>query len=218
MNDTRELAGEVAIVTGGSKGIGRAVAELALRRGASVVIVGRDQSALDEAAASLSAHGRVMTIAGDVSVADTARRAVAAAVEQLGSLDILANVAGAFPTALLEDTTDAQYAESIATNLTGTFMMCRAALPVMRQREHGAIVNISSTAARFPTPGLSVYSAAKAGIEALTRAVAAVTRARPLGRMAEPSELAEAGLFLASGRAAAITGQVLHANSGGYMA
>ena len=117
----------------------------------------------------------------------------------------------------------------------------------------GAIVNMSSTAARFPTPGLAAYSAAKAGIEAFTRALAAeaapavrvnavsagptltdavrelietdttgavkaVTTGLPMGRLAETREIAEAVLFLASRRASIITGQVLHANSGGLMA
>ena len=249
-----EFTGKVAIVSGASKGIGLAVATLLARRGAALVLVGRDRAALDSAADALTATGaNVVTVAGDAALADTAERAVGGALERLGGLDILANIAGAFPTALLEDTTDALYAETIAANLTSTFAMCRAALPVMRTRGSGAIVNMSSTAARLATPGLAVYGAAKAGIEAFTRAIAlegaphvrvnavsagptltetvralvasdttgaveTVTRALPLGRMAEVDEIAEAVLFLASGRAAAITGQVLHANSGGLMA
>ncbi len=178
---------------------------------------------------------------------------VALALERAGRIDILANVAGAFPTALLADTTDAHFAETISSNLTGTFNFCRAVLPGMIELGSGAIVNISSTAARFPTPGLSVYSASKAGVEAFTRAiaieaapkvrvnavsvgptlteaveavmatdtsgaVAAVTRAIPLQRLAAVDEIAEAILFLASDRASFITGQVLHANGGGIMA
>jgi NAD(P)-dependent dehydrogenase (short-subunit alcohol dehydrogenase family) len=254
VNDGQEFAGKAMIVSGASKGIGRAVAELAARRGASLVIVGRGQAALDEAAEALSAHGgKVVSVAGDVSKAETAARAVQAALDAFGRLDVLANIAGAFPTALLEDTTDEMYHQTIAANLTGTFMMCRAALPAMRAGGGGSIVNMSSTAARFATPGLAAYGASKAGVEALTRAIAlegaplvrvnaisagptltetvralvesdttgaveTVTRALPLGRMAEPREIAEAVLFLASDRASIITGQVLHANSGGLMA
>jgi NAD(P)-dependent dehydrogenase (short-subunit alcohol dehydrogenase family) len=250
----REFAGRVVIVTGASKGIGFAVAAMLARRGADLVIVGRDAAALDVAWARLAEHGgRVVCVAGDVAHASTANRAATAAVDQLGRLDVLANIAGAFPTALLEATTDEAFAETIAANLTGTFAMCRAVLPVMRERGGGAIVNMSSTAARLATPGLSAYGAAKAGIEAFTRAIAlegapsvrvnavsagptitdtvralvasdttgaveTVTKALPLGRMAEPDEIAEAILFLASDRAAVITGQVLHANSGGVMA
>ena len=95
------------------------------------------------------------------------------ALDRFGGLDIVLNVAGAFPTALLQETSDRMYEETIAANLTGTFAMCRAALPVMVGQKRGAIVNTSSTAARLPTPGLSVYSASKAGIEAFSRAIAA---------------------------------------------
>jgi NAD(P)-dependent dehydrogenase (short-subunit alcohol dehydrogenase family) len=250
----QEFAGRVAIVTGASRGIGYAVAALFARRGGELVIVGRDATALDVARTKLAeSGGRVICVAGDAAQAQTAKSAVSAALEGLGRLDILANIAGAFPTAMLENTTDEAYAETIATNLTATFAMCRAALPAMRAQGHGAIVNMSSTAARLATPGLAAYGAAKAGIEAFTRAIAlegaptvrvnavsagptmtntvralvasdttgaveVVTKALPLGRMAEPEEIAEAVLFLASDRAAVITGQVLHANSGGIMA
>ena len=254
MTESPELAGRVAIVTGASQGIGRAVAALAAARGATLVMVGRRRLALEETAAALRlGDDKVAIIAGDVADTSTAQAAVEIAVDRFDRLDVLCNIAGAFPTALLEDTSDEQYQQTIAANLTGTFVMCRAAVPVMRERGSGSIVNMSSTAARFATPGLASYGAAKAGVEALTRAiaveaapyvrvnaisagptltdtvralvesdqtgaVAAVTASLPLQRMAEPREIAEAVLFLASDRASVITGQVLHANSGGLMA
>ena len=248
-----EFAGQAAIVTGASRGIGRAVAAMLAERGAGLVIVGQDVVRLDETAAALDRGAGVVAVAGDIGLAATAQAAVAAATERFGRLDIVANIAGAFPTALLDETDDAMFAASIATNLAGTFALCRAALPVMRAQGNGAIVNMSSMAARFPTPGLSVYSAAKAGVEGLTRSIAieaaphvrvnavsagptgtesvlalidsdttgaaaAVTNALPLGRLAEPAEIAEVVLFLASRRASCMTGQVVHANCGGLMA
>lgn len=253
--DLAEFSGKVAIVTGGSRGIGRATALLLVQCGARVILVGRDSEALSAAVAELSEcrSGCVLAVAGDVTAPATADAAVATAVQRFGRLDILANIAGAYPTALLEETDDAAYAATIGANLTGTFLMCRAAVPAMKRARRGAIVNMSSTAARLPTPGLSVYGASKAGIEAFTRAIAveaaphirvnavsagptltetvrslmlsdatgavdAVTKSIPLARLADPAEVAEAVLFLASSRASFITGQVLHANGGGLMA
>ncbi len=250
-----EFQDQVVLVTGGSKGIGKAVAMLAAKRGAAVIIVGRSLGALNDTADEIRAAtgARLVTVAGDVADADTAIRAVAQARDHFGRLDVVANIAGAFPTALLEDTTEADFAETIDINLKGTFLMCREALPYLRQQGWGAIVNMSSTAARFPTPGLSVYGASKAGVEAFTRAIAneaaphirvnavsagptmtetvaalmavdqtgavdAVTKSLPLARLADPDEIAEAVLFLASSRASFITGQILQANGGGIMA
>lgn len=175
MSDSEEFMGSTAVVTGGSRGIGRAVAGLLAARGANLVLVGRVASTLSAEAQSLTQRfgAKAAVVAGDVADAQTGERALAMAIERFGRVDILANIAGAFPTALLADTTDEQYAASIAANLTGTFCMCRAVLPTMLRQGRGAIVNMSSMAARFPTPGLSVYSASKAGIEAFTRAIAA---------------------------------------------
>lgn len=248
-----EFAGRVAIVTGASRGIGAVLAEALAERGADVVLVSRDPARLEEVAQRIaSAHGvTCRAVAGDASKGEVATRAVQAA-RDLGRLDLLANVAGWYPTALVEDTGDEDYARTLASNLGATFAMCRAALPELR-RHGGAIVNMSSTAARFPTPGLAVYGASKCAIEGLTRAlaieaaplvrvnavsagptltetvrelmetdktgaVAAVTAALPLGRLATPEEIAEVFLFLGSPRSAVITGQVIHANCGGFMA
>lgn len=250
---TGELSGRTAIVTGGSRGIGLAVARLFARHGATLVLVARDADALAAAAESIAAQGgRPQIVPGDLANTATSEAAVAAALAATGQLDIVANVAGWYPTALVEQTGDADFRATIDSNLTATFALCRAAMPHLR-KQGGAIVNMSSTAARYPTPGLAAYSAAKAGVEAFTRAlsaeaapavrvnavsagptltdavrdlmatdttgaVAAVTANLPLGRMAEPEEIAEAFLFLASPRSSAITGQVLHANCGGHMA
>ncbi|WP_084455528.1 SDR family NAD(P)-dependent oxidoreductase [Novosphingobium rosa] len=251
---TQEFAGKSAIVTGASRGIGRAVAQMLAARGAKVVVVARDAAGIEETASAIAAQTGMpcVGLAGDAARATTAEAAVARAVNAFGRLDILANIAGWYPTARVEDTSDEDFATTIASNLGASFAMCRAAAPALRAAG-GVIVNMSSTAARFPTPGLAAYSAAKAGVEAFTRslaaelapavrvnavaagptwtetvrdlmeqdstgAVQAVTASLPLGRLAEAEEIAEAVLFLASSRAAVVTGQILYANCGGHMA
>lgn len=170
MADADAFSGRVAIVTGGSKGIGLATARMFSRRGAAVVLVGRNEAALADAARQMPTESLV--IAGDVADAKTAQRAVEAADARWGRIDMVANIAGAFPTSAIVDTSDAQFAETVAVNLAGTFMVCRAALAYMRNQGFGAIVNMSSVAARYGTPGLAVYGASKSGVEAFTRAAA----------------------------------------------
>ncbi len=169
-----EFAGKCVIVTGASRGIGFAIARMLAQRGADLLLVARDESRLRAASKALVAETgrRVMIVAGDAASTHIAETVVAAALAHFGRIDVLANIAGWYPTALVEHTSDADYRATIDANLTATFTMCRAALPAL-QSVHGAIVNMSSTAARSPVPGLAVYSAAKAGIEAFTRALAA---------------------------------------------
>lgn len=170
----QEFAGKAAIVTGASRGIGLAVAQMLARREASVVLMARDGAALDQALGTLPASGaqRHLAVAGDANDAATADRAVAMAVDAYGGLDVLANIAGWYPTALVAQTGDADFEATLAANIGATFRMCRAAINALTAR-NGAIVNMSSTAARFPTPGLAAYSASKAAVEAFTRSLAA---------------------------------------------
>ena len=167
----QEFAGKVAIVTGASRGIGLATARMLAARGASLVLVARDPARLDDVSAKLSGSD-YRTVTGDAARREVAERAVATALDAFGRLDLLLNIAGWYPTALVAETDDANFRQTIDANLGATFAMCRAAVAAL-QDSRGAVVNMSSTAARFPTPGLAAYSASKAGVEALTRSFAA---------------------------------------------
>lgn len=167
------LHGLSAVITGASRGIGLAIAELYAEHGANLVLVARDSEGLERVRADICDRtGRTPEmVSGDLAEGATAERAVSAALAAYGRIDVLANVAGWYPAARVEDTSDDDFRATIDSNLYATFAMCRAAVPAMRENG-GSIVNMSSTAARFPTPGLAVYGASKAGVEAFTRSLA----------------------------------------------
>ena len=171
------FAGSVAIVTGGSKGIGRAVAESLLQRGADVVISGRSVRSLDEAAAGLAAlagtagAGRIETVAADVRRPADAERLIAAAADRLGGVDILVNNAGVGCFDSVAEQSVEDWAQVIETNLNGVFYCCRAAIPILRRRGGGWIVNVSSLAGSHPFANGAAYCASKAGLDAFTAAL-----------------------------------------------
>ena len=166
----------VALVTGGSKGIGRAIAAALLESGTHVLITGRDSAALSSAAGSLVPHGersgaRAEWFAGDLRREEQAHAMVEAAVQRFGGLDILVNNAAA---GILVDTVDMtgdQWRETIETNLSGVFYCTHAAIPHLRARGGGWIVNISSLASRNPFARGAAYSATKAGLNAFAEAL-----------------------------------------------
>ena len=167
----------VAVVTGGSRGIGRAVAESLLATGANVVISGRSVDALREAADSLTAGaesatgGQLETIEADVRKPDDAARLIQAAVNRFGGLDILINNAGVGHfTPVAEQSID-EWLQIIETNLHGVFYCCRAAIPELRRRGGGWIINISSLAGCNPFANGAAYCASKAGLDAFTAAL-----------------------------------------------
>jgi NAD(P)-dependent dehydrogenase (short-subunit alcohol dehydrogenase family) len=161
----------IALVTGGSKGIGKAVAASLLESGVHVVITGRDPNALRSAASDLALpahHGgaRIEWVAGDVRHEQGARAMVDAAVSRLGGLDILVNNAAVGILVDVASMTGEQWRETVETNLNGVFYCTHAAVPLMRQRGGGWIVNISSLASANPFAGGAAYSATKAGLNA----------------------------------------------------
>jgi NAD(P)-dependent dehydrogenase (short-subunit alcohol dehydrogenase family) len=165
----QSLRGKVAIVTGGSRGIGLATASRLLAQGASVAITGLDQGRLDAAHHTLSGAGRatprLLAIRADVQQKADVERMVSSTVEQFGGLDILVNNAGVGTFAPIADTTDEQWDRVLGTNLTGVFYACRAAIPALRARGGGWIVNVSSLAGKNAFVGGGAYCASKAALD-----------------------------------------------------
>lgn len=171
MGTSPQLDGRVAVVTGGSRGIGLAIARALLAQGAKVVVGGRTASSLADAEAELQGGDRLLTVQGSVSDEAEANRLIAGAVERFGGLDILINNAGVSGFADVANFSTEQWHRVIGTNLTGVFFTSRAAIPHLRQRGGGWIINISSLAGQNPFAGGAAYSASKAGLDAFTHAL-----------------------------------------------
>jgi 3-oxoacyl-[acyl-carrier protein] reductase len=233
-----DLSGRTALVTGGSRGIGRAVALALAAAGARVAVnYARSAAAAEE-------------LAGDVARRDEAEALVAGVLERWGRLDVLVNNAGITRDGLILRMKDEDWDQVVATDLTGPFYCVRAAARAMLRQRSGRIVNVASVSALGGNAGQANYAAAKAGLIGLTRAVArelagrgvtvnavapgwietdmtsgmpaaAVEQVRsriPLGRLGRPEDVAQAVLYLASPAAAYVTGQVLVVDGGLSMA
>lgn len=163
------LGAIVAVVTGGSRGIGLAIASALVSKGARVVITGRDRQHLDTAAQQLgtSAHA----VQADVSKPDDAAAAIGGAVDRFGGLDVLVNNAGVGLFSSVADMSLAAWQQTIDTNLSGVFYCCHAAIPHLRRRGNGWIINISSLAGANPFVGGAAYCASKAGLNAFSEAL-----------------------------------------------
>jgi NAD(P)-dependent dehydrogenase (short-subunit alcohol dehydrogenase family) len=170
-----ELKGKVAIVTGGGRGIGRAIAKRFAEEGASVLVAARTTAQVAETVKEIeSAGGRAAWIAGDVSREEDAGKIVRATVERFGRVDILVNNAGIYgAVAPIEEISAAEWDNVISANLRGAFLMTLHVLPEMYGGGGGAILNVSSVAARAAIPWGAAYATSKAGLFGLTRTTAA---------------------------------------------
>jgi 3-oxoacyl-[acyl-carrier protein] reductase len=233
------LEGKSALVTGGSRGIGKAIAGELGRAGASVVVGYRSGAEEAEAVAN-EVGGRA--VQADVADADDARRLV----DEAGDIDILVNNAGLTRDTLIARMSDEDWRSVIDTNLGGAFNTCRAAVRGMMRRRSGSIVNVSSIVGLRGNPGQTNYAASKAGIIGFTKALARelgsrgvranvvapgyvstrltevlpedikeqMLAATPLGRFGDPEHVAAAVRFLSSDEASFITGEVLLVDGG----
>jgi 3-oxoacyl-[acyl-carrier protein] reductase len=169
-----DLADKVAVVTGGSRGIGAATARALAANGTAVAVVGRDESALAEVTADILARGgRALAARADCTVEAEINHAALTIIEQLGPVDILAAFAGGngrpVPT---PQETATHWREVIESDLTSAFLTTRAFMPTMIERHRGSIITMSSAAARQAAQSNAAYAAAKAGVIAFTRHLA----------------------------------------------
>jgi len=168
------LDGRVAIVTGGSRGIGAAIAALLAEDGAAVVVSGRDADRLQRTAKELEAQGgAILGVVADAAIRQDAERLVDAAKQRFGRVDILVNNAGVVRDGLLVRMKDEDWDRVMEVNLRGTFLMTRATTKLMiRRKSGGRVINIASTSGAMGNAGQANYSAAKAGLIGFTKAAA----------------------------------------------
>jgi len=170
-----KLQGRIALITGGGRGIGRAIALVFAREGAQVAVAARSLDQVEQVAREIADHytTNALPIVCDVSDVESVERMFARATQNMGrSPDILVNNAGIAVSAPLTKTSDELWRQHLAINLSGTFYCTRAALPPMIERGWGRVINIASIAGKIGAPYIAAYSASKHGVLGLTRSAA----------------------------------------------
>ncbi|HDP81180.1 MAG TPA: SDR family oxidoreductase [Spirochaetes bacterium] len=243
------LENKIAVVTGGSRGIGLELARELLAQKAKVAICGRKKENLDAAVSALGGGDNLLAVQAHVAKEEDVDNLFSAVMGKFGGVDILINNVGMnLLTGSVADTEPATWQKIIDSNLYGTYLCSRKAAGIMKERKSGKIVSVSSIAGRKAAPGLGIYGVAKAAIEQLTRVLAfelaayniqvnavapttvrtdfskpfwsneavlgEIVKSIPLGRIAEPEDVVHPVLFLCSGGASYITGQVVMADGG----
>lgn len=231
------LLGKVALITGGSRGIGRAIAAAYTKAGARVFICGRNSADVEDALRQIRAQGgSIDGVAGDISRAPDARRIVRAALERYGVIDVLVNNASILgPREVIAEYPLEAWEEVIHINLTGLFLMTHEVLPEMLARQSGSIINVTSGVGRSGKAKWGAYAVSKAGLECFTQVLAeevksagirvnavnpAATRTQMRAQaypaedpttLPEPANVVPIFVYLAADASTEITGQSLNA-------
>lgn len=243
----KQLAGQVALVTGASRGIGRAIAQELVKQGAKVIGTATSESGAAAISDYLGADGKGIVL--DVNDAARATAVIDEIQKDIGTVTILVNNAGITQDQLAMRMKEEEWDSVISTNLTAVARLSRAVLRGMMKNKNGRIINITSVVGSAGNPGQMNYAAAKAGVAGMSRALAreigsrnitvnciapgfidtdmtkvlsedqigALKQQIPLGRLGQPEDVAAAVAFLASPQAGYITGTTLHVNGGMYM-
>ncbi|MBD1575472.1 MULTISPECIES: 3-oxoacyl-ACP reductase FabG [Vibrio] len=242
-----KLEGKIALVTGASRGIGRAIAELLVERGATVIGTATSESGAQAISDYLGDKGKGLAL--NVTDSDSVAITIKTINDEFGAIDILVNNAGITRDNLLMRMKDDEWQDIMDTNLTSIFRLSKAVLRGMMKKRHGRVINVGSVVGTMGNAGQANYAAAKAGVIGFTKSMAREVASRgitvntvapgfietdmtkalnddqraatlaqvPAGRLGDPREIASVVAFLASDDAAYMTGETLHVNGGMYM-